>query len=242
MAADLSSRGAQSHWLNSPDISQNVDSWREIEVRYRDWTASLEAGLIRDHLADLSSELARTPRVIDLGCGVGTFLRHAVEHCEIPLENVAGVELHESRIVGVRQGLLELANTADEGRLVKILAANLVVGDLLNLGMDSLKRRHPELDLVTMFSVSCCFDDVQFARVLASISALDSKFLMVRTIVKSWDLSRGREDEDDYYARIGYEVVKQDWLPEPLPTNLMRVLGPRKYWPNPRLVLYRRAV
>jgi hypothetical protein len=212
-AGNLDAAGSQSHWRGSRAISQGVESWAEIQPRYQAWIGGGEAGLIKRSLADISEELRRPPRILDLGCGVGTFLRHAVENCDVPVENVAG-----------------------------IVADNLVAGDLLDLDMASLKQRHPDLDLVTLFAVSGCFDDEQFSKLLASIQGLNARYLMVRTVGKSWNLWRGREDEDDYYARIGYELVQQDWLPEPLPEEgLIHILAPRKYWANSRLVLYRRV-
>lgn len=241
-AGNLDAAGSQSHWRGSRAISQGVESWAEIQPRYQAWIGGGEAGLIRRSLADISEELRRPPRILDLGCGVGTFLRHAVENCDVPVENVAGVDLHESQIASVREGLLELADASDQQFLAGIVADNLVAGDLLDLDMASLKQRHPDLDLVTLFAVSGCFDDEQFSKLLASTQGLNARYLMVRTVGKSWNLWRGREDEDDYYARIGYELVQQDWLPEPLPEEgLIHILAPRKYWANSRLVLYRRV-
>ena len=231
---------SQSRWRESPLFAQGKP-WSEIEPSYRRWVAGPEAALARREVTTIATELRAAPRVLDLGCGTGMLLRFFAEHCGVPVENLSGVELHEGRAACAREALSCLPAALADQDLAAAVAGNVTAGDLLNLDIAELKAKHGAMDLATLFVVSGCFDDDQFTTLLGSISELAPRYLMTTTVEKRWELWNGRDDEDAYYARAGYELLRRNWDPERLAdTDIWQTIAPRKYWPNRSLSIYRR--
>ena len=232
---------SQSRWQNTEAIRKNWN-WSEVEADYRNWCVGSEAELAREMIGQVIADGVRPPRIVDLGCGTGVWLRFLAEFCAVPVECLGGVELHETRAACARAGLLDfLGPSNDQQSVAEVVAANVVAGDLLNLDVELLKAKHAPIDLVTMLVVSGCFNDAELTSLLRSIAVLSPRHLMTTSVIKRWEFWHGREDEDDYYTRAGYRLTQRKWNPERLPDQQSwQAVAPLPYWVNRNISIFAR--
>ncbi|MDA1310191.1 MAG: class I SAM-dependent methyltransferase [Proteobacteria bacterium] len=240
-AAACEENASQSRWQNTEAIGKNW-TWSEVEADYRGWCVGLEAELAREMIGHVTADGVRPPKILDLGCGTGVWLRFLAEFCAVPVECLGGVELHEARAACARAGLLDfLGPGVDQQSVAEVVAANVVAGDLLNLDVEALKAKHAPIDLVTMLVVSGCFNDGELTALLRSIAALSPRHLMTTSVTKRWDFWHGREDEDEYYARAGYRLTQRKWNPERLSDRQSwQAVAPLPYWTNRSISVFAR--
>lgn len=237
-AESATDEDAQENWRSNPVLA-NQPTGTAAE-RYAQWlTTPLEA---REHLLDLVREIGGPSiRALDLGCGFGEWLRFLSDRADVPIDNLFGVDYHQSRVLATREMLADAATSGAKvaGDADDILTRNIQRRDL---------SREPgwadtgfqDIDLITMFVVTGVFEDDQLERVLAGLADLSPRYLLVTTVGRRWRLWHGRENEPEFFARNGFREVARHWLPEIAPPDPgMALMIPKRYWTNTSLHIYR---
>lgn len=239
--ADLEAANAQSRWRQTEVVSKDTPL-NDLRSEYSGWLSEQNASTARHVLEGLISGFETPPKILDLGCGKGFWLRYFAEHCGVPVERLRGLELHETRAANARQGLLDAKSGAPRSAMEKTaIARNVVAGDLLDKNFLRDLARESVPDIATLFVVTGCFEDEQLAVLMEGLDALGAAKLVVTSVSKRWDFWHGRGDEDAYFERAGYRLAARHWDPEFLPTaDRWQAIAARKYWIDRRVSVYER--
>jgi SAM-dependent methyltransferase len=232
---------SQQAWRTDRAVIKGMDP--ETTLRgYRDWLERENAA--RPHFARLVAGLGqKTVRVLDVGCGNGEWLRYLADKVGVGIENLMGMDLHESRVVATRAQLVEAATlgAACEGDPASVVRSNIQRQNLLDLGQDAYSR-FGKIDVLALFVVTGCFDDAQLDDVLGRLAGLAPRFIFSTTVTRHWDMWHGRQDEEAFFLRHGYREVERHLLPETLTEDpFATLLLPRRYWTNHSARIYRRV-
>ncbi|MBM3600608.1 MAG: tetratricopeptide repeat protein [Alphaproteobacteria bacterium] len=233
---------AQELWQSNPvfnrargvdDLAATYDGWLAAEVPARD--------VLRDFVARHDP---RGLRILDLGCGDGSWLYFMATECGVPRQNLFGCDLHEARVEAARKLLNSATFSAAMSRAgdVPFRETNIFQADLLTWDADAFVRRHGTIDLVTMFSVAVCFDDRQLDRCLMRVAQLGTRHVLEVSALDTWDLQIGRPDLAANFRRQGYRPAVRNLVGEPLkPRCRDELFLPRKYWPAMQIGIYERC-
>lgn len=236
-AADAKPEEAQGKWSETGAVTKDWN-WKQERPGYLEWVNSEELLGTRQVLQDVIRRFQAPPRIIDLGCGTGRWLRFMAEHCSVPISALHGVELHETRTACARQALIELAAGAET---IATINRNVRAGDLLVLDPDDIGTRYEHLDLVTLIGVTGCFDDARLRELATKISRLEPRFILTHGMIDQWDFWHGRKNEAGFFEAVGYEFVRGQWVPEIRSrTEARQLVGPRKYWVSSVTNVYER--
>lgn len=231
---------SQEAWRTDRAVIRGLDP--ETTLRgYRDWLARDVPA--RAHFEDLVSSLdRRSVRVLDVGCGNGEWLRYLAEEVGVPLDNLMGMDLHESRVVATRAQLLEAARSGAHhmGAPDDIVRRNVQRQNLLELDRETCPG-FENIDVLALFVVTGCFDDSQLNEVLGRLARFGPRFIFTTTVTRRWDMWHGRQDEEMFFQRHGYREVARHLLAEPLTDDAFAtLLLPRRYWTNLSARIYQR--
>jgi len=239
-AESSSDDNAQENWRSNPVLGdQPTDSAAD---RYAQWLSAPKDA--RDFLSELVREIGGPDiKALDLGCGFGEWLRFLAENEGVAIDNLFGVDYHQSRVEATRDTLVDAMENGARclGDRSSILARNFHQRDL---AQEPSWKTTPirDVDLVTMFVVTGVFEDEQLERVLEGLAALAPRYILVTTVTRRWRLWHGRRDEPAYFERNGFREIRSHWLPEVLPpVPAIALLAPRRYWTNTSLHVYRRV-
>jgi len=238
-AESSTDENAQENWRSNPVLGNQPAG--TASERYGRWlSAPLDT---RAYLSDLVREIGGAEiRALDLGCGFGEWLRFLADNEGVAVENLFGVDYHQSRVEATREMLADAAakGARCSGDPERILAGNIQKRDLAREPSWKATSMR-DIDLVTMFVVTGVFDDQQLERVLAGLGELAPRYVFVTTVSRRWRLWHGRPDERTYFERNGFREIRRHWLPEVFPSEPgMALLAPKRYWTNTSLHIYRR--
>jgi len=182
-------------------------------------------------------------RILDVGCGFGEWLRFLAEHAKVPVDNLYGLDFQKSRVQATREMLIDAGT---KGAIFSrdansVLARNILQRDL-SQASTTMDTEFRGLDIVTLFVVTGCFDDIQLDRLIARIADLSPRYIFVTTVTRRWRLWNGRPDEEVFFERRGFKETQRHWLPETAPSDrAAAMLLPRRYWTNLSARLYEPA-
>ncbi|MDA1310154.1 MAG: class I SAM-dependent methyltransferase [Proteobacteria bacterium] len=214
---------------DTPDVLASYEAWLESDIPARAPLLNLLSRLELD-----------TTRVLDIGCGFGEWLRFLAEKGGIPIQNLNGVDFHRGRVAETQRQLIEAAVHGGRcnGDPAAIVKNNIRQQDSLQLRPgENLSIR--DVDVITLFVVTGCFNDDELDRLVGGIAAFSPKYIFTTTVTSRWKMWHGRLNEADFFARHGFRETERHWLPEKPSLNPLSALAlPRRYWANLSVRIY----
>jgi len=230
---------SQDQWRTDRAVARGIPVEEKLET-FADWLASDQPA--RPYLRTLVERVGvDVARVFDAGCGYGEWLRYLAEVAGVRVRNLMGVDFHDSRVDAAR-GMLSAATLSegDPRAADEIVRSNVRQADLLTFDAEMF-RQGGDIDIVTLFVVTGCFDDDQLDEVLRRLAQLRPGYFFTTTVTSRWNLWNGRSNEGAYFERQGYHEIERHWIASgPKSETEASLLLPLRYWTNPSVRIYER--
>lgn len=236
--ASSESRDVQANWADDPAIAGAGDE--DVHTTYRRWrqTGTPVAPLVRDFVDTVGT----TARYLDVGCGIGLWLRFLVEEAGVSLAGLHGTDLHGNRTRAAIRLLARWASVNDQSLDPAGLANRVFPCDVFKNANDLRALLPGGIDAVTLFFVTGCFEDEDLPAFLDGALATRPRHVLHATVADRWTLYRGRPDDERFFEPLGYRLVSRSWAGDPIgPETAERILLPAQYWSNPRVDIFERT-
>ena len=235
--ASSESGDVQKSWAGNPSIAAAGDD--DILAAYRRWRHDVPttARLVREFVDKIGTDA----RYLDIGCGTGMWLRFLAEDLGIGLDGWHGTDLHANRTASAIRLLEDWATTSGRPSAAHGLEDRVFPCDVLNQASALTDRLGGNIDAVTLFFVTGCFEDDALERFLKGALANRPRYVFHATVADRWTLYRGRTDDEKYFEPLGYRLTDRKWASDSIDSkSIEKILLPLKYWPNPRVDVFER--
>jgi SAM-dependent methyltransferase/tetratricopeptide (TPR) repeat protein len=224
--------------------SANTDGLADGELLDSDthWAWRREQDPIAEGVIDFATRVGRSGRILDIGCGFGSWLRVLIEEGGVDPTAVFGVDLHQGRIDAAIGLLRDWARENGEDTDAMDFETRLFACDILNDGQALSERLALGIDAATLFFVTGCFEDEDLTRFLGAALATRPEWILHATVTDKIPAYRGRDDDERFFEPLGYKLVDRRWIPDSItPRKLEAILLPQKYWLNRRMDIFQRT-
>jgi SAM-dependent methyltransferase len=233
--ASSESGDVQKSWAENPSIAAAVDG--DILAAYRRWRHDVPttARLVREFVDKIGTDA----RYLDVGCGTGMWLRFLAEDLGISLDGLHGTDLHANRTDSTIRLLEDWATASGIPCAAHGLEDRVFPCDVLNPASALTDRLGENIDAVTLFFVTGCFEDDTLERFLEGALANRPRYVFHATVADRWTLYRGRTNDEKYFEPLGYRLTDRKWAGDSIDSkSIEKILLPLKYWPNPRVDVF----
>lgn len=205
------------HWTQGAASSSPRDR-AYVTGLYRTFCATPNPG--RDEfgklILDFTVENGRPPRILDIGCGYGNWLRWCVDHCGVPPENVWGADHLQARVDASWLLLREAS----------VPAMNLWRWTGAPHAADIVKP-----DIVLLAAVTGAMTDEALPAFLSAVAAYKAPLVFETHAIDSAPAWIGRPNSDKFFAGAGYKPKGHKLLGDPIAEeNLASLVLPAKYF------------
>ena len=231
----------QTNWRTNPAVGVARRPSAKFELP-QDW--NVHGNLTRASLARfLASRKVGIFRVLDVGCGDGSWLAFMADHCGLPVGDLMGTDLHQTRADDARELMTVVAQKHGlSPNAARALAERAIFqSDALDWDTTAFAASCGPIDLITLFVITGCFDDSQLEAFLDRISRIGARWIFETNVIDTWDMWIGRQDTSPFYRRHGYQLIESCYLGEVLEKHFLPYLVlPQKYWAARQYNVYER--
>lgn len=176
-------------------------------------------------ILDFTTRNARPPRILDIGCGYGNWLRWCIDHCNVPPENAWGADPLKAR-VEASWLLLREAN---------VPAVNLWQWTGVPFNEGTIKP-----DIILLAAVTGAMTDDALPAFLAAVAAYKSPLIFETHSIDSASAWVGRPNSDRFFFAAGYRPGAHKLLGAVIGTeDLSSLVVPAKYYMALRCATYK---